>query len=301
MTLHNRKKILQATILIIALFALAACDKTTQTPVKPTTPATVESTTAPTLVPASLVLVDAAGSAPLDMQESLQAFAAENNLAFHTSADALLDFTEVKIAVILGNGSDFQEQVNAHPDVQFVFIGEAGIPAGGNISVILNKPEDLAFMAGQLTTLVSEEWRSGGLLSANSASIEVISDAFENGGSYVCGTCYPAYPPYSSSPLYQDISGKAGADMVADVEALSANAVEVAFVSRAADVPEVIEALKNAEIAMIGENANSTDAGRYAAILGFDASTALAEMLPTMPDRAGRAGGGQPGGAGGGE
>jgi len=137
-------------------------------------------------------------------------------------------------------------------------------------------------MAGQLTTLVSEEWRSGGLLSANSATIEVISDAFENGGSYVCGTCYPVYPPYNSSPIYQDVSGKSGADMTADVEVLSTNFVDVTFVSRAADVPEVIEALKNAEIAMIGENANSTEAGRYAAILGFDASKALEAMLPKL-------------------
>jgi hypothetical protein len=70
--------------------------------------------------------------------------------------------------------------------------------------------------------------------------------------------------------------------MTADVEALNTSVVDVTFVSQAADVPEVIAAFKAAEIAMIGENAKSADAGSYAAILGFDASTALEVMLPKL-------------------
>lgn len=282
MKLSGQRKFLQAAILIIAFLTLAGCDKTTQTPATPTTKPTIESTAAPAVIPASLILVDAAGSAPLNIQESLQTFAATNTLEFRTSIDFTFDFAEVKIVVVLDAGSDFQELVNAHPDVQFLFIGESSTPVGGNISIIKNKPEDLAFMAGQLTTLVSEDWRSGGLLNANGAAIEVISDAFVNGGNYVCGWCKPTYPPYLSYPVYQDISGKAGAEMIADVEALSVNWVAVTFVSRAADLPEVIEALQTAEIAMIGENANSAEAGRYAAILGFGAGTALEVMLPKL-------------------
>ncbi len=233
-------------------------------------------------MPAKLVLVDPLGQVDEPLTSLLSAFATTNNLLLETRATLEGDFTGVTIAVVSEADDSLNAIASSNSQTQFIGIGTTKITPASNLSVILTKPEDLAFMAGQLTTLVSEEWRSGGLLSASGATIEVISDAFVNGGSYVCGTCYPVYPPYSSSPLYQDVSGKSGAAMIADVEVLSTNSVDVTFVSREADAAEVIEALKNAEIAMIGENATSVEAGRYAAILGFDAGTALEEMLPKL-------------------
>ena len=275
------------TILAICgflLIAITGCDgKPTNAPVTPNEPPTLEPTVAePTSTPAKLVLVDPQGLVDEALTTLLAEFASANNLLLETRVNLEGDFTSVTFAVVLDAGDSLNAIASPNPQTQFVGIGSTIIAPAGNLSVILNKPEHLAFMAGQLTTLVSEEWRSGGLLSASGASIEVISDAFVNGGNYVCGTCYPVYPPYNSSPIYKDVSGKSGADMTADVEALSTNFVDVTFVSRAADVQEVIEALKAAEIAMIGENANSAEAGRYAAILGFDASAALAEMLPKL-------------------
>lgn len=231
---------------------------------------------------AKLVLIDGQGQVNEPLTSLLSDFAAANSLVFETRTTLDGDFNGVRVGVILDANDSLISTASSNPETQFVGVGSVKIAPAGNLSVILNKPEDMAFMAGQLTTLVSEDWRSGGLLNANGAAIEVISDAFVNGGNYVCGTCYPVYPPYNSSPIYQDVSGKSGAAMTADVDVLSSSYVDVAFVSLAADVPEVIEALKTAEIAMIGENVNSKEAGRYAAILGFDASIALAEMLPKL-------------------
>jgi hypothetical protein len=233
-------------------------------------------------VPAKLVLVGGQGQVNEPLTTLLSDFATANSLVFETRAKLDGDFNGVRIGVMLDANDSLTSTASSNPETQFVGIWSTKIAPAGNLSVILNKPEDMAFMAGQLTTLVSEDWRSGGLLGTNSAAIEVISDAFVNGGNYVCGWCKPTYPPYLDYPVYQDISGKAGAEMTADVEVLSTSFVDVTFVSWAADVPEVIEALKTAEIAMIGENANSAEARRYAAILGFDARIALAEMLPKL-------------------
>jgi len=272
------------TICGILLIAITGCNgNPTNAPVVTSVPSTNEPTVVePTSMPAKLVLVDTQGQVDEGLTTALAEFAAANSLVLETRVTMDGGFDGVRIAVVLDAGDSLTSMASANPETQFVGVGSTQIAPAGNLSVILNKPEDLAFMAGQLTTLVSEEWRSGGLLSATGATIEVISDAFVNGGRYMCGTCYPVYPPYNSSPIYQDVSGKSGAAMTADVEVLSTNFVDVTFVSRAADVPEVIEALKTAEIPMIGENANSVEAGRYAAILGFDAGTALAEMLPKL-------------------
>jgi hypothetical protein len=282
----SREKSLILILVIsgILLFALAGCNgNPTDAPVVTGEPATVEPTTAdPTSIPAKLVLVDTQGQADETLTTLLTEFASANSLLFETRSTQEGDFAGVVMAVVLDATDSLNSTASSNPETQFVGVGSAISAPAANLSIIRNKPEDLAFMAGQLTTLVSEDWRSGGLLNANGAAIEVISDAFVNGGNYVCGWCKPTYPPYLSYPVYQDISGKAGAEMAADVEVLSTNFVDVAFVSRAADVTEVIEALQTAEIAMIGENANSAEAGRYAAILGFDAGTALEEMLPKL-------------------
>lgn len=268
----------------ILLAAITGCDgNPTDAPVTTSEPSTLEPTVVePTPMPARLVLVDQQEQVDEPLTTLLGDFASANNLLLETRATLEGDFTGVTIVIVLEAGDSLNSIASSNPQTQFVGIGTTNIVAGSNLSVIRNKPEDLAFMAGQLTTLVSEDWRSGGLLSGNGATIEVISEAFVNGGSYVCGTCYPVYPPYISSPLYLDVSGKSGAAINADIEVLSTSFVDVTFVSRAADVPEVIEALKAADIAMIGENANSTEAGSYAAILGFDASTALEEVLPKI-------------------
>ncbi len=275
------------TILAICgllLIALTGCDgNPTDAPAVTSIPATTEPTTAePTSIPAKLVLVDPLGQAVEALTTTLAEFAAANSLLFETRATLDGGFEGAMIAVMLDADDSLSSVASSNPDTQFVFAGSTELAPAANLSIIRNKPEDLTFMAGYLTTLVSEDWRSGGLLSAAGASIEVISEAFKNGGGYVCGTCYPVYPPYNSSPIYQDVGGKSGAAMTADVEVLSTNFVDVTFVSRAADVAEVIEALKTAEIPMMGENANSAEAGRYAAILGFDASAALAAMLPNL-------------------
>ena len=268
----------------ILLTAISGCDgNPTDAPADTSVPSTAEPTVAePTAMTAKLVLIDGQGQVNEPLTSLLSDFAAANSLVFETRTTLDGDFNGVRVGVILDANDSLISTASSNPETQFVGVGSVKIAPAGNLSVILNKPEDMAFMAGQLTTLVSEDWRSGGLLGTNSAAIEVISDAFVNGGNYVCGWCKPTYPPYLSYPVYQDISGKAGAEMAADVEVLSTNFVDVAFVSRAADVTEVIEALQTAEIAMIGENANSAEAGRYAAILGFDAGTALEEMLPKL-------------------
>jgi len=272
---------------VLLLFLLAGCGRTTPTGVTPTIVIpTVEATPTVTVPPASLMLVDPGGQASQAVTESLQAFAAANGLAYVVNPDLSAEMEGVKIAVVFGDSNSYSGQAGTHPEIQFLFVGGASEGAGGNISLVSNRPQDMAFMAGYLASLVAEDWRSGGLLNAASSSAGITGDAFVNGGGYVCGRCMPVYPPYMSYPVFQDVSGKStAAEMQADVDALAANAVDTAFVAASAasaDLPEVLDALELAGITPIGESASSVNAARYAAILGFDVQPALAELLPKL-------------------
>lgn len=269
---------------VILLLLLAGCGKPTQIPASPTVEKpTVETPLTPTTIPASLLMVDGNGQATPAMLESVQAFAAANGLDFRQNADLNTDFSSVKVAVVFGDATAYKEEAASHPETQFLFIGNTSEGAGGNISLVVNRPQDMAFMAGFLATHVAEDWRSGGLLNTGSSAAGVTGNAFVNGGGYVCGTCYPVYPPYKSYPLFQDVTGKmSGAEIQGDVDALALNKVETVFVAASADLPEVLDALELAGMAFIGENAASPNAARYAAILAYDAASPVAELLPKL-------------------
>lgn len=270
-----------ASVILIAL--VAACSKPTQTPITQTSLPTVEATIPATAIPASLLVLDPTGAATQDVQDSLQGFASSNGLNYRSSSEPNPDYTGVKMVVAFMRGSEIKEQVSKYPEIQFLFIGNPDIESGGNVSLLRNKLEDLAFMAGYLATVTAEDWRSGGLLSSSTLGVDMLGNAFTNGGAYECGVCTPLYPPYMNYPVYQDVSGKtSAAEMMPDVEALNGNVVDTAFISQSADFPEVLDALQTEEVTVIGEKISSADHARYAAILGYDEKTALTEMLPKL-------------------
>ena len=272
------------TVLLIA-FVLAACAKPTATSNMPTITPTDAVTEAPTAtaVPASLFVVDPKGYSTQGVEQTLQDIASVNGLIYLSGSDLTSDLSGVKIAVIFGDAAVYKEQAAAHPEIQFIFVGATAETAAGNISLVNNRPQDLAFMAGYLATLAAEDWRSGGLLASNAISIDALGDAFINGGQYVCGNCTPNYPPFMNYPVYQDVSGKTTAvDLEGDTTAINLKKVDTVFVTISADIPEVLEALDSASVKIIGDNSMSANAARYAAILSYDALSPLGEMLPKL-------------------
>lgn len=269
---------------ILILIMLSGCVKPTQTATTPTTEIpTAETPLTPTVIPASLLVVDGSSQAAPAVLESLQTFAAANGLDYRQNPDLNNDFTSVKIVVVFGDAIAYKDQAASHPETQFLFISSAIEGAGGNLSVVVNRPQDMAFMAGYLATHVAEDWRSGGLLNTGTSAAGVTSDAFVNGGGFVCGACVPVYPPYMNYPLFQDVTGKTSApEIEADVNALAVNKVETVFVAASADLTEVLDALELAGMTPIGENTVSPNAARYAAILTYDTAPALSDLLPKL-------------------
>ncbi len=286
-----KNKLFFVIVTMLMVVVLAACSKPTATIVNPTS-APTETTASPTqtATPARLLLVDPAAVAAGEVSSALQTFAAANGLTYLENADLSVDLTGVKVAVVFGDAVVYKEQAAANSGTQFVFIGTTSETAAGNISLVRERPEDLAFLAGYLASLVAEDWRSGGLISSNSLPVETIGNAFYNGGKYICSYCLPVYPPYPPytdlyppySPIYLDVSGKAAPDMITDVSTLAQYKLDTLFVTAQADLPVVLDAAETAGMYLIGENPLSTNAARYAAILGYEVKPALEAMLPQL-------------------
>lgn len=83
----------------------------------------------------------------------------------------------------------------AAPQTQFLAINIPGLAAGGNISVLANEVQTdiLAFMAGYIGALITEDYRIGMIYPDGNAEALSALDAYTNGKAYYCGTCRPFY------------------------------------------------------------------------------------------------------------
>jgi hypothetical protein len=269
-------------ILIIAtLTVLTACNRVTQTPTATQIPPTPEPIPTVTVVPASLWLVDPQTLAPEEVISRLSDYSAANALTFSNTSNLDSDFNAAKIVVGYYAGDGLVEKAKNLPATQFILIGDTTAEVSANVSLVLAKQEELAFMAGYLATLTAEDWRSGGLISGNTQPAATLVDAFFNGGEFVCGYCAPVYAPYISYPVAEDVSGKTQpAEMIMNVNSLSTQKTDTVYVAKSADFPEILDAIYANGIIPYGDNPQSADHLRYAAILGFDFLPSLEKLLP---------------------
>ncbi len=113
------------------------------------------------------------------------------------------------------------EAAQAAPDVPFLAVGMAGLPALPNLSVLDPagaSPEKQAFLAGYIAAVGTEDWRAGVLLPASGGEAARLQSAFDQGARYFCGLCRPAYPPFYAYPAFAAVDGSAGAAVQALVE-----------------------------------------------------------------------------------
>jgi hypothetical protein len=98
------------------------------------------------------------------------------------------------VVVLLAAPANLAELIAAAPQTQFITVSSTDLPPAGNLSVIREKLENQAFVAGFVTALLSTEYRAGGLLPADSPLAGTLKEAFANGAHYYCGVCAPGWP-----------------------------------------------------------------------------------------------------------
>src|SRR5512142_1390462 len=196
-------------ILTLALL-LAACTANPTTSVTPT----VKSPTASPVLPTAPVPTDtpapgivlfvapdpgAAQTAALRTQVT-QLASAGGMLVEDRAALTPSDLgPDVRIALLLSIPPDLESLLSAAPRVQFVAVGAPGtLESRPNLSIIQVQPEQVAFLAGFIATIISSDWRSAALLPDSPAGL---AEAFQNGGRYYCGYCSSRHGPVTLFPL----------------------------------------------------------------------------------------------------
>ncbi|MBI4928127.1 MAG: hypothetical protein HY835_10200 [Anaerolineae bacterium] len=196
-------------VFLILLFLLTACSSGTAVTPQPVDTPTVEvsptpqATLTPTSLPARALLFAPAGT-PDSLQQDALALVQELAVPAGLTVESTTDLQagaltgEVKLVVALARPANLDELLAAAPQAQFVVISTDALEPAANLSVLQPQAEHQAFIAGLVATLVSDDWRSAGLIPSSSPNLQ---NAFANGGRYFCGMCRPGWPLAVEFPL----------------------------------------------------------------------------------------------------
>jgi len=293
--LRQPDRIARWFLLAALVFLLAACSAATPAVTEAPTAGVIETTAPPsptpepTSLPAKVILVGDTASSPAELQNVENQLAAltvaGNSTLVRQDGVTAVDLTEdVKVVVWVGTAAGIGDLAAGAPGVQFVAITPAEIQPLGNLSIIRSQPENGVFIAGYISTLIAPDWRGGALLPSDGPLGGQAQSVFTNGGRFFCGRCAPAYAPIVLFPVSAALptGSPASAWQTAFTE-LNQNVIEVLYVSDAAVSPELLTALANMGITLLGSQPPSPEwSQNWAATVQVDASTLLETLWPDL-------------------
>ncbi len=282
----------RTSIFILALVFLTACTANPTGSITPTIAATTTSavpTTAPaptdTLAPDKVFFVAAdAGSAAALRAEVAQLASAVNMVVEDRTTLAAADVnSDVRIAVLLSMPPDLDALLSAAPRVQFVAVGAAaeGLEPRPNLSIIQQQPEQAAFLAGFIATIISSDWRSAGLLPDTPATL---AQAFQNGGRYYCGYCSSRHGPVTLFPLVTSLpAGSAPSAWLDGLAQMQQKLLETLYIDPAISSPELLAEVSSQALVLVGGAAPAEDLRpRWAATISADVGAPLKALWPDL-------------------
>ena len=194
---------------------------------------------------------------------------------------------ELRLLVALPPDPGLVALAAAAPQAQFLAVGIPGLAAGANLSVVGTdggSADQQAFMAGVIAAMITPDWRVGVLSVSDTPAGTAARQSFLNGAIYFCGLCLPYYGPIVDYPTYAEAPAGAGsAEWQAAVQVLVDNAVQTVYVAPEVSDPGAWEALRQADVVLLGEKLPSQDLQeRWAVSLQTDPSAAVLELVPQL-------------------
>ncbi len=283
------------TLFAAILIVLAACNPSspaiTATATNPPLekPATLVPTPEFTAEPAKIILVSDAGASSSDVQKAetvLTDLAGQENMNLLQASNLIpADLTpEVKVVVWIGQADGMGELAAGAPQVQFIAITPANLNPSANLNIIHNRPEQAVFIAGYMSTLIAPDWRGAGLLPSDGPLGNQVQAVFSNGGRFFCGRCAPAYAPVVLFPLSAALPANSPASAWQTAfDDLNKNIIEVIYVSDAAASPELLSALSEKGMILIGSEPPTADLqSAWAATVSMDSISQLQTLWPDL-------------------
>jgi hypothetical protein len=194
----------------------------------------------------------------------------------------------VKLVIATGPIEYISELISVSPATQFVAIGANEVAPQNNLSILSTdspKVGQQAFIAGVIAAIITSDWRIGVI-----SKDEISSQAFVNGGIYFCGLCRQVYPPfydqegkYIKFPLHYILPPGAGEmDWQTAANYMIERGVKTVYIPAEAHNPNLLDALENADVNIIGAIPNTEERANWIATIHLNPVESLREILPNL-------------------
>ncbi|NIM92361.1 MAG: hypothetical protein GTO18_01420 [Anaerolineales bacterium] len=256
------------TLIIFAFFLLLTTACTSENSHTPTTPSTLPnptSTASPTVTPTPVqpTIILLAPEDPYlfstdNLLSTLESIVSPRGwmLERHHSLGSGVLGPHVELVVVISPYPELENLARSFPDVQFVAINFSDLDEMSNLSVIgpQGEPVDqLAFLAGYIAALVTDDWRVGVISEASQTINNIVQMGFSNGVIFYCGLCRPIRPPYLSYPIYFLLpEGATESEWLSAADWMLSNGVRTVFIFSPDINLAALSMLKDSGISIIG-------------------------------------------------
>jgi hypothetical protein len=194
---------------------------------------------------------------------------------------------ELRLVVVLPPDPGVASLASAAPGTQFLSVAIPGVEPAANLSVIAassERPDQLGFIAGVIATMITSEWRVGVIGLSDNVASKSAENAFINGGTYFCGLCLQAYPPFYDYPLVANLPATASTAEWHEIgNYMIDHMVQTIYIVPGAGDAGMFDALAQANVNVIGENLPSESMRAHWAV-SLRPTEILPVVLELLPD-----------------
>lgn len=297
--MNARRSIFLIFIQLILVAILSSCTKqapAVKTPLVSETLPTeiVLETEMPTeVIPSRVILVAPLGTDPQmlsGIQDLLSTLSRDAGLVFVTQELLTNEPWKepVRIVIMMEDVPDLMDLVNAHPDVQFLSLFDAGDFQAPNLSSVSKTIEDLqkqAFLAGYLAAVVTPDYRVGVITSGGDELGQIATDSFFTGAQYFCGLCNSRFGPIEYYPKMAIVSDPISAQSwQAAVDLLLSRAVTTVYIQSEVISPDLVNYLFDNNVRVISPviMPEFTADENWLATLSFDPLPGIQMLFPDL-------------------
>jgi hypothetical protein len=189
--------------------------------------------------------------------------------------------SDVSIVVFLQHPENLGTLANSAPQTQFAVVSNLNWNPTGNITIIRERPEYVAFLAGFISVILDNNFRGGALMTSENT---LGQQAFLNGGYYYCGLCAPNIPPYSKYPYTAVQPANSPAiNWQTAFDQMNINLIRALYVSPEAYSDELFQYLTTKDLILFGSQTPLQSArSRWAVTLQLDGISPLREIWPDL-------------------
>jgi hypothetical protein len=198
------------------------------------------------------------------------------------------DFTpELRLVVVLPPDPGVAALAQTAPKTQFLSVAIPGVEPAANLSVIAassERSDQQGFIAGVIAAMISPDWRIGVIGLADNVTSKAAENAFINGGTYFCGLCLQAYPPFYDYPMVVNLPATASSAEWREIgNFIVDHIVQTGYVVPGAGDSGMFDVLTQAKVNVIGESMPS-EALRAHWVVSLRPAETLPVVLKLLPD-----------------